>query len=564
MPIPKYILRRTDAAIFCDSPESLALSELAGIRDKNGSRESDWWGHPSYSALPDGTPLLHLPVNVHNLSLLHRLGAVPASDDPETQRRIGFFRKRPAAFTSGLPLRPFQVEGGQWLMEHGLACILAFGVGLGKTLTSLAAMLADPDRYLPAVVLAPAHVKLNWGDPEHGEWVKWGGDPEEVTVLFGRTPDPAELAGKKLIILNHHILAGWAETLIGAGPKTMLVDEAHNFVNSGTKTYPIAEKLAKACGGRVLLLTATPLVNELADLWSLCNLINPDILGGKGIFEETFMPELQVRNRLFASRWRGGFAKKGWADVARAKLPKELMARRTEELKEILHKTVVLRKRKSEVEEQLPAITETQLRIEIPETTPEGVSFWETERDCAFRIDEAKSDILASGQMLPAIGQANRNAADALIPYAEEWLRDFLAESEKDEKIVVIGWSVEPLQKLHAKFRKESLLVNGEIDARKKEAASRTFDTDPAKRILFGNMKSIGTGINLVSAQTELFIELPQTAMSLEQIKGRIDRLSQKSNSLSYVYMTVRGSIAEKRGWKIIKRKQALAESLGL
>ena len=241
------------------------------------------------------------------------------------------------------------------------------------------------------------------------------------------------------------------------------------------------------------------------------------------------------------------------------------MARRTEELKEILHKTVVLRKKKSEVVDQLPAVTETHLRIEIPETTPEGVSFWEIERDCAFRIDEAKSDILASGQMLPAIGQANRNAADALIPYAEAWLRDFLAESEEDEKVVVVGWSVEPLQKLHTIFRKEGLLINGEIDARRKEAINTEFGTNPKKRVLFGNMKSIGTGVDkLVAAQTELFIELPQTAMALEQIKGRIDRLSQKSNSLSYVYMTVRGSIAEKRGWKIIKRKQALADSLDL
>lgn len=564
MPVPTYIIKRTSISVLCDTPESFALGQLVESLDHKGGMSSEFWGHPTFSALPDGTPLFHLPANVRNLSVLHRCGAVAASDDPETQKRLGFFRIRPVPFQSGLPLKPFQQTGGKWLVEHNLSCVLADAVGLGKTLMSIAAMRSDPDKYLPAVVIAPAHVKMNWGDPEDGEWVKWGGKPEETVVLFGRTPDAETLRGKRLIVLNHHILAAWADELIAVKPKVMLVDEAHNFVNSSTKTYPVAERLAKACGGRVLLLTATPLVNELKDLWSLCNLINPDILGGKGIFEETFMPEEKVKARMFASRWRGGFQKSGWKIVNMARLPKAIMATRLEELKEILHKTVILRRKKSEVMDQLPAITETHLRIDIPETTPEGEAFWEIENDCAIRIKDAKEDMLASGDMLPATGLAKSNAAMALIPYAAEWIRDFLNQSDESEKLIVIGWSVEPLIQLHAMFRKESLLVNGEIDAKKKHARGKEFDENPLKRVLFGNMKSIGEGINLVAARTELFIELPQNAKTLEQIKGRIDRLSQLANALSYYYMTVKESVSEKHGWKLIRRKQALSDSLGV
>jgi len=560
MPPPTYVIRKMDVSVLCYSPEALALAELVGNRDNGGRLESDFWGHPSFSALPDGTTLLHLPMCVRNLSILHSCGAVPASDDPETCRRLAFFRKRPAAFQTALPLKPFQKEGGQWLIEHDLACILSYAVGLGKTLMSIAAMLADPARYLPAVVIAPAHVKMNWGD----EWEKWGGDPSEVSVLFGRTPCASELLGRKLIVLNHHILAAWADALIAMRPKVMLVDEAHNFVNSATKTYPVAERLAKACEGRVLLLTATPLVNELADLWSLCNLISPDILGTKGVFTETFMPEEKVKARMFASRWKGGFQKSGWKQVNMARLPKDLMARRIDELKQILHNTVVLCKKKSEVVDQLPAITETHLRIDIPETTKEGIAFWDEERELAFKIAEAKEDILASGEMLPAMLRAKRHVAETLVPHATEWLRDFLSESDEDEKVIVIGWSVEPLQALHAAFRKESLLVNGEIDAKKKHERGLEFEENPVKRILFGNMRSIGEGINLVAARTELFIELPQNDKTLKQIKGRIDRLSQKSNALAYYYMTVKNSIEEKHAWKLIRTKRALSDSLGL
>ena len=373
---PKYVMRKTEVVLVCDTPESVICADLIGRRDKNGSRESDFWGHPAFSNLPDGTPLCKLPVNVRNLAILHECGAVAASDDSETMQRLAFFRKRKSAFLSDLPLRPFQREGSEWLVGRDLCAVLADDVGLGKSITSIAAMRNGGDAYFPAVVIAPAHIKLNW----EKEWIKWGGSPNEIAVLFGRTPDRRELIGKNLIVLNHHILAAWLDDLIAIKPKLMLIDEAHNFVNSNTKTYPMAERLARACCGRVLELTATALVNQLADLWSLINLINPDILGLKGTFNDTFAPEERLKARMFASRWRGGFTTINWCEVNKARLPKALMERRIAELREILHKTIILKRRKADVIEQLPEISETELTIVIPETTKEGIEFWDVER----------------------------------------------------------------------------------------------------------------------------------------------------------------------------------------
>lgn len=560
MSAPQYRLRRNEVIVLCDSEQSLACADLVGRRDKNGSRESDFWGHPAFSNLPDGTPVFRLPMNVRNLAVLHECGAVAASDDTETMQRLAFFRKRKTAFLSDLPLRPFQRQGSEWLVERDLCAVLADDVGLGKSLISIAAMRNGGGAYFPAVIIAPAHIKLNW----EKEWLKWGGRPEEIAVLFGRTPDRREIVGKNLIVLNHHILAAWVDDLCAIQPKLMLIDEAHNFVNSNTKTYPLAERLARACCNRVLELTATALVNQLADLWSLINLINPDVLGLKGTFNDTFAPEERLKAKMFASRWRGGFATVNWREVNKARLPKALMERRIAELRDVLHKTIILKRRKVDVVEQLPEITETELSIVIPETTKEGIEFWDIERKCEFDIAEGKEDILASDKLLAAFTKAKRNEAFAKIPDATEWLRDFLLESDVTEKIVVVGWSVEPLEKLHAVFKKESLLVNGSVDARKKHEAGRRFESDPAKRILFGNIKSVGTGIDLVAARNMFFFELPLTAVDFEQLKGRINRLSQTSNALSYWYMTIRGSLEEKLGWKRIRRKQQLADQMGL
>lgn len=545
---------------MAETPEARAVAALMHSYDRGGKRDSEWWGHPDFSTMSDGSLLVKVPINMRNIQLMHECGAVPA-DDFETRRRLSFFRQRPAEFTTELPLMPFQKEGAKWLLGRDLCGILAFGVGLGKTLTSLATMMSDPERFFPCVLLAPAHLKLNW----EREWNKWGGKEEDVVVLFGRKTDPSTITGRKLIVLNQHIVAEWVDTLIAAKPKTLVIDEAHNFVNSNTKTYPIVDRIAESCGRRVLLLTATPLVNNLGDLWGLYNLIRHDILGNKTDFSDTFMPEERAKAKLLASRWRGGFVSKGWADVARQRLPKALRERRIGELKYLLHSCVVLRKRKVEVVDQLPVITETHLQLDIPRTTKEGITFWETEERCAFNIQEGKEDILASPKMLAAYGLAKRNAAEAKVPYAIDWLKDFLVESDPEEKIVVAGWSVDPLEKLHAAFPKESLLVNGSVDSKKKYELGDRFASDPRKRILFGNYRSIGSGIDqLVVARTMLIFELPLTDVELEQLKGRTDRLSQKSKHLEYYFMTIRNAIEETKGWQIIKSKKKLAVSLDL
>ena len=560
---PKYVLRRNRIVMVCDSPQTKACAEMVLRSDRGGGKDSLWWGHPSVSSMPDGTSILSVPVNAHNICHMYEYGAVADMGDEMTAERISFFKTVPQEHVSTLPLRPFQADGVRWLLGRNLCGCLSFGVGLGKTITALAALAARPDDHYPAIVLAPAHVKLNWVEEE---WVKWGGSPDEAVCLFGRTPKAQLLEGRKLIVLNHHILAGWVNTLVDVGPKALLIDEAHTFVGHRTKTYPLVERLARACGRHVMLITATPLVNDLGDMWSLMNLINEDILGTRTAFEDAFMPEEKVKVKMLATkRWRGKFAQKqGWAEVGKARLPKLVHDRRVSELRDVIFRTVMLRRVKSEVIDQLPSITETYLRIDIPTTTEEGKKFWKINKDCAERISSAKEDVLDTEGGMVAFGEAKRAAAFAKLPDAEEWIRTFLIEGDVTDKLIVVGWSVEPLERLHKTFKRESVIINGSVEAREKKLRAMAFEHDNNKRILFGNVKSIGTGINLVAASTMLFLELPMTAVDLEQTKGRIDRISQKSSALSYYYMTVRNSVEEKRGWRLIRRKKELSDKLGV
>ena len=562
---PKYTIRHQNMRMICESDRSKACAHLIQLKCKGGIRNSEFWGTVELTGRKDGTVIATLPFNLWNARMMLECGAEPDMDDRMTAVRIGKLQDREIGSVADpngeFGLRPFQKEGCEHLLKRDLDVILSFDAGLGKTVTALTTMWSDPDRYLPCVVFSPAHVKLNWQD----EWIKWGGDPNRVAVLFGRTPDPEQLYDKDLIVLNHHILAAWYRELKELSPNTLLIDEAHNFVNRRTKTYPLVEDLAHKHSGRCLMLTATPLVNDLSNLQGLTHLINPDILGGIGNFQKVFMPEEEAKKRLLSKRWRGGFNKMEWRHVAMAKHPKAVMEKRIKQLASVLHDDgIILRKRKAEVLDQLPKIVDTDVRIDIDASSKEGKVFWDNEAKYARTLEEAKNDVMLSHQIYSTMNSIRQDAIRAKMPYVKEWVRDFLDGSEDTEKLIVVGWSVEVLETLHKSFRKESLLINGTISAKKKHERAQQFDTDPKKRVLFGNIKSIGTGIDLVAASNMLIIEIPMTAVDLEQVRGRIDRLSQLSGTLMYYMMTIRDSLEEKIGWGIIKRKQKLTEDLGL
>ena len=333
---PTFIIRRNDILMLLDSPEAKGVSSIINALDRNGKRDSELWGHVSYTVTPDGTSMMHLPMNSHNLKQVVESGADANANDAETLKRVSFFSgvSDPSSFSSSLPLMQFQKEGAEWIKGHNERCILAFDAGLGKTLTSLSVLNENGSNLFPAIVLAPAHIKLNW----ENEWKKWGGNPNDIAVLFGRSPDSYTIAGKKVVVLNHHILAGWIEELVKINPKIILIDEAHNFVQSNTKTYKYVETLSRACGNRVLELTATPLVNDLGDMWGLCNLINPDILGAKGVFTDRFLPEEKAKQKMemvneMTNRQRETLQKMFARQIGAIKgrmTPEELIAQATE------------------------------------------------------------------------------------------------------------------------------------------------------------------------------------------------------------------------------------------
>ncbi|KAI8605478.1 SNF2 family N-terminal domain-containing protein [Dissophora ornata] len=201
--------------------------------------------------------------------------------------------RQPRLVTGGV-LRDYQLAGVEWMIslyENGLNGILADEMGLGKTLQTIAflAYLREKGVWGPFLVVAPLSTLANWV-MEFERFVP--GIPVE---LYHGTPDEREHKRnhklKKLdskfpiVVTSYEIVVRDRKYLSKYQWKYIIVDEGHRLKNMDCK---LIRELKSYHSANRMLLTGTPLQNNLSELWSLLNFLLPDIFDDREGFEEWF------------------------------------------------------------------------------------------------------------------------------------------------------------------------------------------------------------------------------------------------------------------------------------
>ncbi|KAF9099152.1 hypothetical protein BGX23_003745 [Mortierella sp. AD031] len=214
-----------------------------------------------------------------------------ASSAPAAQRVIS--ARQPKLVTGGV-LRDYQLAGVEWMVslyENGLNGILADEMGLGKTLQTISflAYLREKGIWGPFLVVAPLSTLANW-IMEFERFVP--GIPVE---LYHGMPEEREHKRnhklKKLdstfpiVVTSYEIIIRDRKFLSRFQWKYIIVDEGHRLKNMDCK---LIRELKSYHSANRLLLTGTPLQNNLSELWSLLNFLLPDIFDDREGFEEWF------------------------------------------------------------------------------------------------------------------------------------------------------------------------------------------------------------------------------------------------------------------------------------
>ncbi|KAI3526049.1 hypothetical protein L1887_05212 [Cichorium endivia] len=196
-------------------------------------------------------------------------------------------------------LKEYQLKGLQWLVncyEQGLNGILADEMGLGKTIQAMAflAHLAEEKNiWGPFLVVAPTSVLNNWADeigrfcPDLKTLPYWGGI-QERTVLR-KNINPKRLyrrdAGFHILITSYQLLVSDEKYFRRVKWQYMVLDEAQAIKSATSIRWKTL--LSFNCRNR-LLLTGTPIQNNMAELWALLHFIMPTLFDSHEQFNEWF------------------------------------------------------------------------------------------------------------------------------------------------------------------------------------------------------------------------------------------------------------------------------------
>lgn len=204
--------------------------------------------------------------------------------------------KQPSLLT-GTTLKPYQLEGVQWLIslfENGLNGILADEMGLGKTVQVIGfiSFLKEMEVNGPFIIVVPLSCLSNWlkeierfAPALSVDTIKYHGTPEKRESLRSSISNTTILLTSFEITMRDSTLIGDAA---GKGWKYMVIDEGHRLKNMNCRLIHELKHSFKT--ENRLLMTGTPLQNNLSELWSLLNFLLPMIFDDIDDFLSWFDP----------------------------------------------------------------------------------------------------------------------------------------------------------------------------------------------------------------------------------------------------------------------------------
>ncbi len=431
-------------------------------------------------------------------------------------------------------LRPYQKDAFQWLCcmsGLGLGTCLADDMGLGKTIEMLAFLQKEKESGMESVLLiVPLSLLANW---EHE--IKRFAPSLDYLILYGKDKDSSDFP---FLTISTYQMAAKNENVCSKLWDIIILDEAQAIKNAGTKQTKSIKALKKKLG---IAMTGTPIENNLMNLHSILDFMNPGLFGSADAFR-----------KLAKSSEMGKYAK-----LRRAISPFMLRRLKTDrsiisDLPEKIENNIMV----SLTKEQIVLYREEVRKLENGFSTALG----------AF---EGKSMILRTLLRLKQIcnhpsqytgdGGFEEKRSGKLMALRE--IAETLAE--KRESVLVFTQFREIIPYLDdflfGIFGKRGLTISGEDSAAKRKRCVDEFQSGGVPYMVL-SLRAAGVGLNLTEASTVVHFDRWWNPAVEDQATDRAFRIGQKKNVT--VYRFVSSDTIEERIDEMLSDKRTLAASV--
>ncbi|KAH0541965.1 hypothetical protein FGG08_003597 [Glutinoglossum americanum] len=491
----------------------------------------------------------------------------------------------------GKHLRIHQREGVKFMYEcvmgmrpfDGQGAILADEMGLGKTLqtiTLLWTLLKQNPIYeaqpviKKALIVCPATLINNW----RKEFRKWLGndrigvflaDDKKVNLrdfTMGKSYSVMIIGYEKLRIVQQELTEG-------SGIDIVVADEGHRIKTAQNKS---AQAIRALNTPRRVILSGTPIQNDLSEFFVMVDFINPGLLGTYNTFKKEF------ENPIIKSR-QPGAAKK---DIEKG-------SARSEELAS-LTKMFILRRTAEILSKYLPPKTEyvlfcrpTAAQVDVYRAIIESPVFSNLlgSTEASLQLITLLKKVCNSPALLANMkdgDEYSNRSIDALLSFIDptvtqsnpilssgkmrilDCMLKILKETTEEKIVLVSNYTstLDLLQNLLAARGLNFLRLDGSTPTAKRQGLVDTFNSTSSSKFFafLLSAKSGGAGLNLIGASRLVLFEVDWNPSTDLQAMARIHRDGQRRDVKIY-RLLMAGGLDE----KIYQRqltKQGLAESV--
>ncbi len=430
-------------------------------------------------------------------------------------------------------LRDYQQFGVNWmfmLSQIGLGGILADDMGLGKTVQTLALSTRLLGKK-PILVIGPTNVIYNWSKeiktflPQKSSLIYTGPTRHSKLNQFNKVD---------FIITSFGVLKNDVSELSQFHYKGLFVDEAQYIKNSKTQ---ISKAIKCLNSDFKLVMTGTPIENQLQDLWNLFDFIMPNYLGTQRSFDTDISQSRQ--------------------HIIKTKI-----------------KPFVLRREKREVLNSLPEKTEIIIKCPLSE---EQMTLYKTVLDATRKgISSAsgkknKLGILAALLKLRQVcihpGLLKEVNSQAIPSAKFEIVKEKIIElMNENHKVVMFSQFTGMLDIIQKWVMQESFYlerIDGTITGKARQDAIERFQSHQGSGIFIISLKAGGVGINLTSADYVMHLDPWWNPAIESQATDRVHRMGQKNKVFVYKFIA-EGTIEEKIQELQSQKKQLITQIIDI
>jgi SNF2 family DNA or RNA helicase len=432
-------------------------------------------------------------------------------------------------------LLQYQTEAVNWCANHeNQCCILAYDMGLGKTVVSCGLLVEKP---IQTVIMVPTSLLDQWKAEieQHTTGIS-------VSIYHGsnrkyksaiETARNADVILTTASVIANDIHKG---TYNFRSAKRWIIDEAHKLRNSRGKAFKSLHLYAPLVENKVFL-TGTPICNSCDDLISLVCLSNL-----KGYNQQEY--------------WKGLHA------PTKFKL-----------LKDISDGIVLRRTKADTIQHMLPEITINDINLTVDSNLQKDTYNHFIQDSLVLRkilrmrqslnnhnqlIEELDElDELKEEESAPASAPASASSTKHPKIYASTKLLkvvEIVQDVPSEDKVIIFSYFTKLLQQIHSvlPLGQESIQIyHGGLSTSERTKVINSFKSDPQAKVLLINLRAGGTGLNLVEANHVILMEPYWNDAEEQQAINRCYRLGQKK-PVSVYKLAIQNSI---EGWLLRLKK---------